>query len=116
MFSISCLECDKKFNDKTALCDDWNDPQKSFGCPHCGTFYLKDRKPSRQQGLKAGIIGGGIIAPCGMMIGRYFQGGDIMFLVFGLIILCSVIGIVLLDNKQPAEKLVKSAYQRESRQ
>ncbi|WP_445768400.1 hypothetical protein [Rheinheimera sp.] len=113
MSLITCLECGHKFNDKTALCDDWNDPQKSFGCPHCRTFYLKDRKPSRRQGLKAGIIGGGIMTPSGMMIGRYFQSGDIMFLVFGVIILASVIGVIVLDDKQPADKLVKSPYSRE---
>ena len=34
-----CLECKKEFDEQTAYCEDWRNPNKKLGCPECKTFY-----------------------------------------------------------------------------
>ena len=38
--AFSCPNCSAKVFSHTALCDDKNDPNKEFGCPNCGQFYV----------------------------------------------------------------------------
>ena len=37
---VTCRKCKAKIFSHTALCDHRNDPNKEFGCPNCGFFYL----------------------------------------------------------------------------
>ena len=36
-----CCHCARAFGEADALCEDWNDPRKSFICPACGTYLLR---------------------------------------------------------------------------
>lgn len=36
---LTCTVCDYKFEERAAVCIDWRDPERSFGCPQCHTFY-----------------------------------------------------------------------------
>ena len=33
--TFRCVSCTKRFDEKEALCENWEDPSKSFICPHC---------------------------------------------------------------------------------
>lgn len=98
MASTQCPACHKTFTAREALCENWRDPAKSFGCPHCGTFIHKAVRPDYVAGLQAGIIAGGIATPAGWMVSVYFSEGDLRFLVFGSIILAGCVGLLLVDK------------------
>lgn len=36
-----CTECSQKFDQTTAYCQDWRDPEKKLGCPKCHTFFIE---------------------------------------------------------------------------
>ena len=42
-----CPICAHRFTLGTAACEDWNDPQRNFGCPACGSFFLRQQRPRR---------------------------------------------------------------------
>tara|TARA_B110001452_G_scaffold258799_1_gene254413 strand:+ start:55 stop:414 length:360 start_codon:yes stop_codon:yes gene_type:complete len=108
--STKCPECGEKFTARKALCDDWNDPNKSFGCPHCGVFFVRKSSPKDRTDLKNGIISGGIMVPASMLIGRYFVNGDILDLFYGVVIFSSCIAIQKIDSVQFGRALVRSAH------
>lgn len=62
--TTTCTCCQSEFRASQALCEDWNDPQRSFGCPHCGTFYMGSRSDTVTF-LQAAFVGlcffGGVI-------------------------------------------------------
>lgn len=35
-----CPNCNFKITSRNQLCDDYRDPNKAYGCPGCGTFYI----------------------------------------------------------------------------
>ena len=106
----TCEVCDRKFSASEALCDDWKDPERSFGCPECGTFYVKNMKPDSKAGLLAGGLGGGAGTASMMLLSHGIRQSDekvimlsTVIIVFGLI--GAAIAISL--SKQP---LVRSPY------
>jgi hypothetical protein len=40
--SYRCCVCSTVFSEEKAICEDWNDPMKSLGCPNCKTFLKLD--------------------------------------------------------------------------
>ncbi len=94
-----CPACRKTFSAREALCENWRDPEKSFGCPHCGTFIRKSVKPDYMAGWQAGIMAGGVATPASLMMGIGFSVGDLRLLVFGGIILVSCIGLLVLNAR-----------------
>ena len=48
-----CQECGFKITSRNQLCDDYRDPNKAYGCPECGTFYILPRSaaPTSKQWL-----------------------------------------------------------------
>lgn len=109
--SIKCPECQRKFNYQTALCDDWRDPNKSFGCPHCGTFFVKDMNSTRRENLIPTIFIVGMMLPASNIIFRYFfNGGDPVVLVNTIFILLSAITIACLQQSRLFRPLEKSTY------
>ena len=42
-----CPVCTQRFMLGTAACEDWSDPQRNFGCPACGTFFLRQQRKRR---------------------------------------------------------------------
>ena len=105
--SVKCPECQSIFTYQDALCEDWRDPNRSFGCPNCETFFVKDMRPKFRESIIAGIIGGGIGTPAGMMIGHYFSSGDIVNLIFGGTILLILVAIFFIKVVGMNNKLVK---------
>ena len=103
MKKIQCPECTNSFSLKEALCEDWKNPKKSFGCPHCSTFFEKDMRPIASQSYIAGIFTGGIFVPAFFMATSYFKNGELMYLVYGGIIVVSCLaiwGITVNENRK----------------
>lgn len=43
----TCPQCGGEFDDTTVYCEDWRDPKRNFGCPHCKTFLKKSMTSRR---------------------------------------------------------------------
>ena len=95
--SHKCPGCARTFSAQQALCEDWRDPKKSFGCPHCGHFIYKDLRPNIRQSVAVGIMAGGIATPAVMLLGRGILGGDGLSLLYGAIILISCVAVLLVS-------------------
>ena len=39
MSGFQCPVCANSFSNRSAVCEDWRIPEKSFGCPHCQSFF-----------------------------------------------------------------------------
>ncbi len=108
-----CPACGNKFSMRTAICDDWKDPGKSFGCPHCETFFIKDMNPNKRQNLISLLFAVGMVIPAVNIVFRYFlHGGDTYILFNAACILGSAILIAVLAVSQMFRPLVKSPYVR----
>jgi hypothetical protein len=81
---------------REALCEDWRDPNKSFGCPNCSTFYKKEMKPQIRASIIAGIIAGGVATPALGLVFKYFSSVDksVLFLAGSILFSCLAILIV----------------------
>ncbi len=58
-----CSHCEFKITSRNQLCEDYRDPEKAYGCPQCGTFYIlpSSSGPTFKQWLwylSLGFLGG----------------------------------------------------------
>ena len=90
-----CSHCGHAFSASQALCDDWRDPNKSFGCPQCGTFFVKDMRPASSDSIVSGLVGGGIMTPAMMLLAGGIREGDTHVIVMSSVIMLSVVGILV---------------------
>lgn len=116
--ATKCPECSRKFTLREALCDDWNDPEKSFGCPYCGTFFIKDMT-KKSSDLTGGIAAGGIFVPATMIFsGQIFrESGDMTIAIQAGFIVLSCVAITLLNSPATGwfSPLKKSPYNQSSK-
>lgn len=61
--ATKCPNCGLKFRASEALCVDWRDPERSFGCPHCETFFVKDMNSKTGHSIIGALVGVGILGP-----------------------------------------------------
>ncbi len=109
--ATTCSECGQKFTATTALCEDWKDPERSYGCPHCGTFYVKDLNPNRKKEWIETLFIVGIMLPAAQIVFVHlFQGVDTQVFVYALSILITAFVIVVLKMPTVFSPLVKSPY------
>ena len=112
--ATKCPNCELKFRAKEALCVDWKDPEKSFGCPHCEKFFIRDMNSKKEQPIIAALVASGIMMPAFNLLIRAIDAGDRNTTVQASIIIVSVIacGLVLLWDSMPFTKpLVTSPFQ-----
>lgn len=96
--STKCPECNNIFTAQDALCEDWRDPEKAFGCPHCNTFFIKEEKPTATP-LVGTLFGVGVFLPCVNILFRQFKyGGDDIITFHALTILVASILVVVLSK------------------
>lgn len=95
--SYKCLHCQKSFTARQALCEDWRDPEKSVGCPHCGLFQKQDLRPNLQQSILVGVMAGGIATPAVFLVGRGISSADALLLFYGVVILISCAAALILS-------------------
>lgn len=103
----TCLECKKEFKERDAYCENWRVSDKSFACPHCKTFFKRESKMLSKNSLRTGVISGGVLTPSAMMIGKYLEGGDVLFLVYGVFVCISAIVLLVLGRTPDEIKLRK---------
>ena len=106
-----CPECSAKIRPTEALCDDWQDPNKAFGCPNCKTFLVKSPNTGMQDETKTTIVSAGIFVPAAMLIGQYFRIKDPVTLMLSLIILGAAFMLLFADIWPAKSMLYKSPYQ-----
>ncbi len=109
-----CKICGTKFKVSEALCDDWRDPLKSFGCPKCGTFYKKEMRPKLAELLIGGLVGAGILTPASQLYIYALRSDDIRTLVLTSIIIVSVFTILAAWHFTLKSELDTSPYRRAS--
>jgi ABC-type uncharacterized transport system permease subunit len=97
----TCTRCASPFSVSEALCEDWKDPEKSFGCPRCGTFFIRNMTPTSWQSLVVSLVaslvgilvGVGIATPAITMLAAGVRADDPLVIVMSSIILASVVAI-----------------------
>jgi hypothetical protein len=112
--STKCPECSNRFTLQEALCGDWKDPNKSFGCPHCGTFFVKDMRPNMKISLVSSLFMAGILLPAiNILIRNIISIGDNAITAYGsFIIFFSVIIAFLSTPSKLFGPLKKSPHTR----
>ena len=110
MLSAVCDECGHQFRHKEALCHNWREPAKAFGCPSCHTFYVKE-EGKLTDSTKRGILAVGIVLPAAQIFWRSFltQQYDLMVQSGAILISFAFLGIYPLLPF--GKKLVRSSYQ-----
>lgn len=107
-----CTECNHHFDDQSAYCEDWSKPEKSFGCPHCKSFFYKNTRSSLKQSIALGILSGGVLLPALILTITSLVEGNKPFIFYGAAILLSGIGVISFYPKaKPELKTVESKSQ-----
>jgi hypothetical protein len=115
--ATKCPECSNKFKIQETLCDDWRDPNKSFGCPHCGTFFVKDMRPKHKSSLVSSLFMAGIFLPAtNILFRQLYHGGDAAVTLHAsfIVFFCLVVTLLSLPNPLLAP-LKKSPYNQSSK-
>lgn len=99
---MKCSNCGHKFSQRTALCDNWKEPDKAHGCPHCGTFFV--RQGRLNQKLASRLIWVVFFAGLfGQWVGRTITGGsqwgDGLLLWLALILLPMSVALYIYDAR-----------------
>ena len=113
--AITCPTCQYNIEISKALCDDWRDPNRSFGCPNCGTFYVKDMNPSKKYVWLIGISVGGIFMPALWVLLEGIKTSDTLLMGYGGLIMLAlfpVLAIALSPLMPLRGQLEPSGYQR----
>jgi len=83
-----CPECHAVFYEQNAHCEEWRSEDKAFGCPHCKTFFRKQRvdiasEPEADIAMRA-ILGAIVVD---VLVGYFFPELEItlaLLLVIGV--------------------------------
>ena len=102
-----CTECGHEFSAGEALCEDWKDPERSYGCPGCGTFFIRDMRPKLGPAIIGGLLGGGIATPAVFLLARGLRASDPTLILMPIVILISVLiaGALLARATQPSLRI-----------
>ncbi len=109
--ATKCPNCDVKFTAREALCHDWKDPNRAFGCPHCCTFFVNDMAPNVSESVQTGLAVGGIFVPGMWVIWRGFQTSQIELVVYGAMVVISLLVLGLIRSRPWKRDLIESPYQ-----
>lgn len=111
--AIKCEECRNVFSQEDCLCDDYQDPARSVGCPECGVFYMHDESDTgKPHAVKRFVLASGVLVPSGMLLGQGIQleNGPVVFLA--LIVLFAAIFLVFDPKLSVLKKWKKSGHRR----
>ena len=108
-----CINCGKRFSASNALCDDWKDPEKAYGCPACGTFLVMDMRPRWLPALVGGLAGGGIGTPAILMLVDGIRSSNAQIVVMSGSILISLLILAFIFGRTGREEVRISPYRRE---
>ena len=109
MFSTVCDACGHQFSNRDALCHDWQEPSKAFGCPSCHTFYEKEEGELTPE-TRIGVLSGGVCVPALMIFthGVLTDQYNLVYLSAGIVV--SLIFVGIYPSLPFGKKLVRSSY------
>ncbi len=108
--TVVCDECGFEITPRNCLCEDWRDPDKSFGCPQCGTFYRRGVRGVSATAV-GGIISAGIGVPAGMLIGYGLQTDSPYVLLCSTVIILTLFLLLYLTAGAARFGVERSGYQ-----
>jgi len=107
--AYQCEECGYSVTRRNSLCEDWNDEDRSFGCPECGTFYRRVGK-SLKSGNIGGLLGAGVGTPTVILFGYGLQTDDKLVLLLSGVVLLSLLGLLALTSSKIGVTYQPSGY------
>ena len=106
----TCPSCSERFSRRSALCDDWKDPKRAFGCPHCGTFFYTEKENYELGPLGTTIFTAAFLAPAHLLGSRHELAGTAETIIYFAVILSAVLGLVLFTAGPWKRELKESPY------
>ena len=106
-----CEECGEQFSSSTAICDDWLDAEKSFGCPGCGTFYVQKLDEARSTKWMT-TLGGAIFVATSSIFVHALLTSDMVLLVYSLIQIGLLGGLVAVKSPRFVGRWERSGHRR----
>jgi hypothetical protein len=100
--SYQCTNCDHVFSGRNAVCDDWHDKEKCFGCPACGTFL--NLAAHSRRGWKYWLFFSTIVLAGNFALGAFLRSlsANVQILAGGMVMLMAiVIMIVVIRRAKP---------------
>ncbi|MFT7218454.1 MAG: DNA-directed RNA polymerase subunit RPC12/RpoP [Candidatus Azotimanducaceae bacterium] len=110
--AYQCEECGYEVTRRNSLCEDWDDEDRSFGCPKCGTFYRRVGK-SLKSGNIGGFLAAGVGTPAGILFGYGLQTDDKLVLLLSSVVLLSLLGLLVLTSSKLGVSYQPSGYRAE---
>lgn len=95
---MKCPKCSERFSARTALCEDWKNPERSFGCPHCGTFFVRKEENKRKSLINTVLFVGVGLQAFNIFVRHLKDGGDFLTMIYSLVILISLLLIFVLST------------------
>ena len=111
--ATTCPVCGERFSLRQALCEDWQDPERSHGCPHCGTFLVRAPGPDRL-GIRVAVLVVLVGMPCCQLLGHGYRSGDETVTLFAAIGTVGWFALMFVDVWSKSNRLVPSGHRRES--
>ena len=104
-----CDVCSEDFDTRNALCEDWNDPARSIGCPTCGTFYVQVLDEHRSESWMKNLwVGLGVTVMMNFIYS--LMGNDVTVIAFFQILILS--GMIAAKSPRVLGKLEASGLPR----
>lgn len=108
---MTCPECGARFRLSEALCDDWRDPDRSFGCPHCGVF-LRPETGQEPAGVRAGVLSGLVGTPAFFLLGHGHARDDTVVMVAASAIMLGVLALLFVELRRRPKTYVPTGDRR----
>lgn len=99
-----CSLCHTEFSDHDAYCENWKEPDKSFGCPKCKTMFRKIAPSHWRYKVAVTIYSSGALIPAVILGPDIIRKGDITtLLLLGMLVLSST-ALFILYSKEVRRK------------
>lgn len=109
--ALTCPACSERFSLSEALCDDWRDPERSLGCPHCGTFIVRAPGPDRTA-IRVGVLLGFVGVPAVQLFSHGYRGGDEHVMTFAAMVVVGWLALMFVDVWSSSNRMVPSGHRR----
>lgn len=110
----TCTGCGARFAKKDALCDDWRDPARAYGCPHCGMFFHKDMNPTHTHSILAGLFSFGLVFLCSQAAQYFVMQSQWLWAVLSVLPALGLLGVFIWKRLLRRPPLQASGYKRQT--
>jgi hypothetical protein len=110
-----CPSCEEKFSHQDALCEDWRDTKRSFGCPHCGLFFHQVSKATpralqRFEQNKFVILLVFVMSPSSYLFVNFLQKDEMWLAGLSIVPLIAVSAISVIEQMTSKSSLEPSGH------